>query len=544
VSFTPCATLVASHLRVERNGRPVLDDVSVRLAPGKVLGVIGPNGVGKSTLLQVLAGRLSAEGGTVTTDPPGAVVGLLDQEVGLGVPETISQYLARRLSVHRAEEDLAAAADAVGRHEPGALGRYTEALERYEGLGAADFERRTAAALAQVGLPTSCADRPVGQLSGGQRARVALASLVLSRFAVTLLDEPTNGLDFAGLELLEAFVRRSRGPVVVVSHDRSFLEHCVTEVLELDGHDHRGRRFAGGWSSFLRERLVARDHAEKAFTRYETQRRGLEDRARRERQWATVGARRERRRVADPDRAQRGFRVERTESLAARAAMTERARSRLAPVAKPFEDWQLRYEIAEAPRAGAVVARLEHAVVTRGTFVLGPIDLEISWGERLAVTGANGSGKTTLLTALSGRLPLTTGRRLLGPSVVVGQLDQDRLASGRGASTLVEVAAQTSATIEDARSLLAKFGLGAEEVARPPGALSPGQRTRAQLALFQARAVNFLLLDEPTNHLDLPAIEQLEWALSRFHGTLLVVTHDRSLLESLALHRRLDMTVL
>jgi ATPase subunit of ABC transporter with duplicated ATPase domains len=197
-------------------------------------------------------------------------------------------------------------------------------------------------------------------------------------------------------------------------------------------------------------------------------------------------------------------------------------------------------EIAAAPRAGAVVATLSGAVVRRGDFTLGPVDLQVDWGDRVVITGPNGSGKSTLLAALLGRVPLDEGRGGLGPSVRIGEIDQARGAF-LGAEPLLEAFAAEvpDRPTADVRTLLAKFGLTAEHVLRPADTLSPGERTRAGLALLQARGVNVLVLDEPTNHLDLPAIEQLEQALAGYRGTLLLVTHDRRLLAAVDTPRRI-----
>ena len=264
-------------------------------------------------------------------------------------------------------------------------------------------------------------------------------------------------------------------------------------------------------------------------------------RADRQRQWATTGVRRESRHPRDNDKAQRDFRINRTEKLASKARQTERAMDNLEVVEKPFEGWDLRFTIEEAERAGAVVVRLTGAVIERGSFRMGPVDLEIDWGERLALTGANGTGKSTLVSALLGILPLAAGDRWMGPSVVVGQLGQDRRAMGGGSDLVRTVTDRCGLPQAEARSLLAKFGLDAEHVTRPSTSLSPGERTRAELAMFQARGVNFLVLDEPTNHLDLPAIEQLESALAAFGGTLLLVSHDRQLLGSVDISRSIEL---
>jgi ATPase subunit of ABC transporter with duplicated ATPase domains len=534
------STLTARQLRFERGGQTVLDGVSLTVGSETCLGVVGPNGVGKSTLLQLLAGQLEpADGGVVRVDPPTATVGYLSQEHDHDARETVRDALYRRTGAAAAEAEMTMAAAALGDGRPQAEDDYATALARYESLGAADFEARLAGVLEQVGLPASMAERSSGALSGGQEARVALAAILLARFDITLLDEPTNDLDFDGLARLEEMVARRRGGMVIVSHDRAFLDRTVTDVLEIEEHTRRARAYGGGWAGYLAERAAERTHAEKAYAVYQSQRTELARRAQRERQWATSGVSKEKKNPRDKDKAQRDFRINRTERLASRARRTERAMEALEVVEKPWEGWDLRFSINEATRSGTVVAHLDDAVLERGDFVLGPFTLDIAWADRVALIGPNGSGKTTLVEALLGRLPLVAGTRRIGPSVVIGELGQDRRVLSDASSSVVDAfMAASGLPMSSARSQLAKFGLSAAAVVRPPSSLSPGERTRAELAAFAAKGVNFLVLDEPTNHLDLPAIEQLESALDGYEGTLLLVSHDRRLLESVTVTRR------
>jgi ATPase subunit of ABC transporter with duplicated ATPase domains len=455
--------------------------------------------------------------------------------------ESVRAYLGRRTGVAAAQRDLDDASEGLAESRPGADDAYAEALERWLSLGGADLDERAEAIAASLGLAVEL-DRPMTALSGGQAARAGLAALLASRYDVFLLDEPTNDLDLAGLERLERFVSELRAPTVLVSHDREFLTRTVTTVVELDLAQRQVNTYGGGYQAYLEEREIARRQARQRYEEYSGTVSDLQTRARTQRAWADKGVRNARRKAPDHDKAQRDFRINSTEKQASKVRQTERLIERLDVVEEPRKEWELRMEIAAAPRAGAVVATLRGAVVRRGDFTLGPVSLQVDWADRVAITGANGSGKTTLLGALLGRVPLDSGDASLGPGVVIGEVDQARgLFTGDAPLLDAFRAAAPHLDPADARTLLAKFGLRAAHVPRPASTLSPGERTRAALALLQGRGVNLLVLDEPTNHLDLPAIEQLESALDSYAGTLLLVTHDRRMLDAVHVTRRVAL---
>jgi ATPase subunit of ABC transporter with duplicated ATPase domains len=439
-------TLVARSVSKSYGEMLVLDRVSVTVTPGSRVGIVGPNGIGKTTLLRILAGVERADQGTVALEPPSATIAYLPQE-------------AR-----------------------------------------------------------------VATRSGGEAARAKLDAVMSEGAEVVLLDEPTNDLDFAGLELLERFVESHRGGLVAVSHDRVFLE-LMTRIIEFDAETRRVREFAGGWSAFEAERTLARARHEDAYRRSAAERRRIEEQARRMREWEQRGYGQGRKKKKTKD-------VRRT---------FERKLRRVEQVEKPWTPWRLELELSPGQRSGEVVARLERIVVNRGRFQLGPLDFELGQGQRIALTGRNGVGKTTLLHALLGKLPLASGRRWVGPSTIFGELPQGA-GPFSGRETLIEAFTKSSgAPPRDARTLLAKFALGADDAHRPGGSLSPGERSRATLALLAACGVNTLVLDEPTNNLDLEAIEQLEAALEGFLGTIVLVTHDRRFLESFGATRTIDL---
>nr|WP_206531118.1 ABC-F family ATP-binding cassette domain-containing protein [Rhodococcus aetherivorans] len=525
-----------SGLSASRGERTLFTDLSLTVAPGDVIGLVGANGAGKSTLLTTLAGVGTADvTGTVVLSPPDATVGYLAQEPERVPGETILGFLGRRTGVTDAEHAMNAAAEALGTTD---VDDYTPALERWLALGGADLAERAEKVVADLGLEVGL-DAPMTGLSGGQAARAGLAALLLSRYDVLLLDEPTNDLDLAGLDQLERFVAETRTPLMVISHDREFLARTVTGIVELDLTQQQIAVYDGGYEAYLVEREVARRHARETYEEYADTKQELEDRARMQRNWLEHGVRNARRKSKDNDKLGKKFRAEATEKQAAKARQTQRRIERLDVVEEPRKEWELRMSIAAAPRSGAVVATLNGARVDRGDFVLGPVTTQVQWGDRIVVTGPNGAGKTTLLRLLLGRIRPDTGTAALGSGVKIGEIDQAR-ALFEGDEPLVDAFAAQVPDWPDAevRTLLAKFGLRGHHVLRSASSLSPGERTRAGLALLQARGVNLLVLDEPTNHLDLPAIEQLEQAVDSFEGTLLLVTHDRRMLANTRSTRR------
>lgn len=532
------ATVQAKGVGAGFGDRELFSGVDLVVAPGDVVGLVGPNGAGKSTLLRILAGQRAPESGTVQVSPPQAQLGYLAQEIERRADESVRAHLERRTGVGPAQVAMDAAAEGLAAGAPGADDLFADALERWMALGGADLDARTGAVLADLGLDVD-PELAMTALSGGQAARVGLAALLLSRYDLYLLDEPTNDLDLDGLALLEDFVDRSTAPVVVVSHDREFLSRTVTSVVEIDRSLLRVAVYGGSYDAYLEERSTARRQAREAYEEYAARRAGLEARARMQRAWMDKGVKNARRKATDKDKIGRKFRADASEKQAAKARQTQQMIARLEEVAEPRKEWQLQMSIAAAPRSGTVVAAARHALVRRGSFVLGPVDVQLDWQDRVAITGPNGAGKTTLLGLLLGRLAPDEGRVDLGSGVLVGEVDQARAAFEDGA-VLVDAFARELPdwTTADVRTLLAKFGLGGHHVGRATASLSPGERTRAALALLQARGVNLLVLDEPTNHLDLPAIEQLEQALEAFDATVLLVTHDRRMLDSVRLTRR------
>ena len=410
-------------------------------------------------------------------------------------------------------------------------------------LGGADLDARAAAVAADLGLPAAALDREVATLSGGQAARAQLAALLLARFDVFLLDEPTNDLDLDGLDRLERFVLGLDAPLMVVSHDRAFLERTITAVAEIDDHAHSLTRYEGGWLAYLDERALTRQHAEQAYRVY-TDKRGSPDRA--GPHPAAVGqpgrapgeaVGRDRQVHPPPQHAELRARGGQGQDHRQGARPPRRGRQAVGGVGpaphhrrrrprrrRRGPRWPERASVERRPRA------LEPARA-RGVHARGPVSLEVALGRparRRRAATARASRPCSA--ALFGRLPLASGSPV-GRAQRGGGRDQPGAATcsrGRRRCSPASMPPPASTTAPTARSALAKFGLAAEHVERPPESLSPGERTRATLAVLQVRGVNVLVLDEPTNHLDLEAVEQLEQAIEGFGGTLVLVTHDRT----------------
>ncbi len=510
----------------------VLDQVTLTVGPRARIGLVGANGAGKTTVLRLVAGLDLPDSGSVTRAPPNLTVGYLAQEREPVGDETLLGFLERRADVTAASTELEEAAAELA-CDARAEDRYSDALERFLVLGGGDFEARARSTCADLGLRLAL-DRLAGALSGGERARADLAAILLSRFDLLLLDEPTNDLDFDGLERLERFVESYTGALVVVSHDRAFLDRTVDRIASIEPDTRSVREWAGGWSDYELARDAERAAALERFEQAQVRRR---------RRSELLSTRRTeaRARGASLGKSTGGADRRATHALETKVRQAERLLDRNELPAKPFAPWELNLSLGASGRLGDHVLALDGAVAVRSAFRLGPIDVDLAPGERVSVTGRNGAGKSTLLGVLLGVVPLTAGERTVGRRTVIGAIGQERETYAGDALLLEEFRSRSGLIALDARTLLAKFGLGAEHVGRSCSTLSPGERTRAHLAELQASGVNLIVLDEPTNHLDLEAVEQLEAALAAYAGTLVVVSHDRCFLERVAPTREIRL---
>jgi ATPase subunit of ABC transporter with duplicated ATPase domains len=535
------STLLDAHGITQRHGaRTVLQDVDLRVDAGSRLALIGPNGAGKSTLLRVLAGAEEPDAGTVRRfGTIGYLPQLADEDADGDLP--VRDVILERLGVASAARDVQRHEERLTGGDLDAVAPHAAALERWLALGGADAGARVAAAADELGLAPQLLDRPLRTLSGGQAARAGLAVLRAARFDVVLLDEPTNHHDADGLERLGTLLRARRGGTVLVSHDRSLLARFATELVELDPRTGAATRYAGGYASYERERDAARARAAADHDQALAERAQLAAAVTETRSRAQTAINRAGRGVHDNDKHTAEHVRSRAQGMQRRAAKVESRLARIDVPDKPWRDGALRLDLTPGEkRSGAVVA-LDAAVLARGAFRIGPLDLAVGYGDRILLRGANGSGKSTIISALLGELEPAAGRRNAAPGAVIARLGQERDALGGAATLTAAVRQRTGAGEAEARAALALFGLGADRAERPAATLSPGERTRAELAVLAQRRAACLLLDEPTNHLDVASLEVLERALATWPGALVVATHDERLREALALETVIDL---
>jgi len=519
----------------------VLSNLGLLINDGEHVGLIGPNGAGKSTLLRLIIGREQPDAGTVAL-APGATVGYLAQSFDAALGASVGAViLAAQGDYATAEAELSAASDglAVATKLDTAMARYDAALARFEALGGYAREHRAAAVLTGLGLGELPTTTPVASLSGGQKTRLGLATLLLGEPDLLLLDEPTNHLDIVALEWLEGFVTGYPRAALIVSHDRAFLDRTVQRVLALDPELHTLRSYSGGYSAFAAARAQEREQqlaTWKDQQAYVAQVRAdiakLKGQALNVENGSTP--------PNSPDDkyflSQKGG----SKKVAAKAKSRERKLERYLAaderVERPGQRWGMKLEFGEPPPGGRAVLSVEELrfAYPGGPELLGGLTLELWHGERVAIVGPNGVGKSTLLRLVAGELPPAGGRVRLGANVRVGLLAQEHEQLDLERSVLDHVLRVRPLSQTEARNFLHFFLFGGDSVFRLAGQCSLGERSRLQLALLVLQGCNLLLLDEPLNHLDIEAREHFEQALAAFEGAVVVVSHDRAFVASFA----------
>lgn len=534
--------LYLSHISKSYGGEPVLADISFVVSPGERVGLVGPNGAGKTTLFQIILGLEEADSGQVRFDPPGLSMGYLAQALVFEEGETVSEVLARLTAAHSqawAEMQQYAKQMANPADETGLAAlteAYAEAELRFEAAGGYELEARLEAVLAGLDLADTPRDLPVELLSGGQKTRLGLAGLLIQQPRLLLLDEPTNHLDIDALDWLEAWLLDYEGTVLIVSHDRSFLDAVTTRTLVIDPDSHTIRDFAGNYSAYME--AVAHE-IEQQWTAYKDQQEEIARLQQTARHLRGQAKFRKGGKADTPDKFAKGFFANRSLRTMGRAKQIERRLERLQNedrIDKPGRRWKLNARFGGDGSGARRVLELDGVSMQFGDKLLfRDVSLTLSHGERIVLIGPNGTGKTTLLRIITGELAPTAGQVHVGAGTKIGYLAQEQEVLDPDSNpyeTIQQAAVAMNQT--EVRTFLHSFLFSGDEVFVRVGSLSFGERARLMLALLIAQGCNFLLLDEPINHLDIPSRERFEEALLQFPGTILAVVHDRTFIERVA----------
>ena len=528
--------LSVHHLSKSFGITPVLSDVSFTLNPGDKCALVGPNGCGKTTLLRILTGQEKADSGTVQMNPPDLSVGYLAQGGHFTVDLTVGDF------IRDAQGDLPGLSARLetlstllmqSPENDACQQEYDAVLTRLEDCSTSSAN--VPAVLASLGLDSLPNDLQLSALSGGQKTRLGLAGILLGNPRLLLLDEPTNHLDFEMLAWLETWLQHSRCAVLVVSHDRVFLDNVAKTTLELDPSTHELRVYPGNYSAYLEQKETERQRHWQEYTDQLAEIRELTKAARHVRSNAAFhkGGK------ADTgDKFATGFFANRSLATVKRAKSIEARIDKLQNedhIEKPRDTWQMKMDFAAVSESGRDVLILENLSIGYSqSVILSDLTATLRYGERVALVGPNGCGKTTLLRTAAGKLPPLAGRCRLGASVIPGFITQEQEDLTPGLTVLTQFQNNANMNETNARTFLHKYLFTGDEVFTPVGSLSYGQRARLALACTVARGCNLLLLDEPLNHLDLPSRSQFEQALSDFEGTILTVVHDRYFIQRYA----------
>lgn len=533
--------LTVHHLSKSYEIQPLFEDVSFSLNAGEKVGLIGPNGCGKTTLLRILVGEEQADEGVVSRSSQ-LRIGYLPQGYTPDQASTVGNFLNRiGGDVDQLENELSETASALAIHpeDEQLQAKFDHVVRQIESIETG----QVAEILAGLGLAEIPASFPVNLLSGGQQTRLSLALVLLNHPQLLLLDEPTNHLDIEMLEWLERWLTASPCGALIISHDRTFLDHCVTRVLEMDTLSRSVREYSGNYSSYFEQKQV---EIEKQWMAYNDQegevKRMKQDIKRTKDQAYTAEKRASSIRIGGGDYKIKGYKSYK-QGIAKGTAKKAKAREKKLEryldsderVAKPQKSWVMKLEFGATPSLGRSVIQMKDLSVgySLDQPLLRNLNLEVRSGQKVVLTGPNGSGKTTLLRSIAGKLSTLSGEIRLGTSVRLGYMTQDQ--SGlRPDWTVLETVQEGFPGQTEARSFLAYYLFSGDEALKPVSLLSYGQRARLALARLVVEGCNCLLLDEPVNHLDIPSRAQFEQALAQFNGTVLAVVHDRYFIDRFA----------
>lgn len=516
---------------------PILQDINFTLNPGDRFGLVGINGTGKTTLIRMIVGEEDPDKGYINFFPQTLRIGYLPQGMNIDENSSIGSFLGGNPEEKSdLEEELGRLANSLANHPENQNDQthFDLILNRINLIH--EIQHQAPAILNALGLGEYDLHTPVAHLSGGQKTRLMLSKVLMQNPQLLMLDEPTNHLDIGMLEWLENWINQFQGAVLLVSHDRTFLDHTVNGILELDEHSHKISFTQGNYSDYLDQKIAKQD---KQLHAYQDQLEEI-DRLRRAATEMRSKAKYRKGGKTDPSKTDGfsiGFFANRTKETIQKAKNIEKRVEKLMNegIERPTRTWQMRVDFQETPNSGRDVLILDDLSIGYGNLdLVNHIDLILRYGERVALIGENGSGKTTFIKTILGEIPLLNGKFRLGSQVQVGYMSQEQRELDTESNVLKTISKILSQNETENRSFLSKYLFKGDDVFKKVKKLSYGERARLSLACLVAQGCNFLILDEPINHLDIPSRTQFEKALSEFEGTILAVVHDRYFIEGFA----------
>ena len=505
--------LTLSQVTKAYGAEVILDGITLQMQPGEKAGLIGPNGSGKTTLLKIIAAESEADEGELHL-ARGARIGYLPQE-----PRPLSEGTLRRHLEHplrhifdlktemdRLEKRISEQAETEGRTSEGDLERYAALTNRFEQEGGYQVEKRLLGVARGLGFSEADLKRPLSTFSGGEKTRARLAGLLLQDLDLLLLDEPTNFLDLSALDWLEKFLRDLNCALLVVSHDRFFLDRVVNRIFAL--RSHKIKAYSGNYSAYQKQLDLDRLSGERDY-----------------RHQQRIKARQERlvREAKADERSKR------------QARSRQKGLTKMEEIERPDEDRGFKLGLGYSGRSGRQVVIFDQVRKEfDGKAVFDDLSFEINWGDRIALIGPNGAGKSTLLKLIAGTLTPEAGAVRLGPAVRITYFDQEQEQLNPHLTLLETITAASELDLKEARNHLGRYLFQGDDVFKRVSELSGGEKNRLALARLALKSGNCLLMDEPTSHLDLPALEEIEKVLAHYPGTLIIVSHDRYFLKGLA----------